>query len=88
VVITLGPEGALLCRRDGPPLHQPAFRVDVVDTLGAGDAFAAGLAVSLVEGRTWEEALRRAAACGALATRRLGVFDALPSRAELDAFLG
>jgi ribokinase len=87
VVVTLGGDGALLCRRDGPPLHQVGFRVQVVDTLGAGDAFSAGLAVSLVEGRPWEEALRRAAACGAIATRHLGVFDALPSRAELDAFL-
>lgn len=87
VIVTLGAEGALLCRRDAAPLHQPAFPVETVDTLGAGDAFAAGLAVSLVEGHGWALALRRAAACGALATRKLGVFDALPTREELEDFL-
>jgi hypothetical protein len=73
--------------RDAAPLHQPAFEVETVDTLGAGDAFAAGLAVSLVEGHGWALALRRAAACGALATRKIGVFDALPTRDELENFL-
>ncbi len=87
VVVTLGADGALLCRRDAAPLYQPAFEVETVDTLGAGDAFAAGLAVSLVEGHGWALALRRAAACGALATRKLGVFDALPTREELENFL-
>ena len=87
VVVTLGRDGALLCRRDAAPLHQPAFEVETVDTLGAGDAFAAGLAVSLVEGHGWALALRRAAACGALATRKIGVFDALPTRDELERFL-
>jgi ribokinase len=88
VIITLGGEGALACRRDGTMLHQPAFAVDVVDTLGAGDAFSAGLAVGLAEDRPFEECLKRAAACGAMAVRRLGVLQALPDRAELEEFLG
>jgi ribokinase len=87
VIITLGADGALLCRPDMAALHQPAYPVAVVDTLGAGDAFSAGFAVGLVEERPWAECLRRASACGALATRRLGVFDALPRRHELDDFL-
>ncbi|MPZ56771.1 MAG: ribokinase [Rhizobiales bacterium] len=87
VSITLGADGALLCRRNAAPLHQPAFAVETVDTLGAGDAFSAGIAVSLIEDRSWDECLRRAAACGALATRRLGVFEALPMREELEQFL-
>jgi ribokinase len=87
VIITLGADGALLCRREAAPLHQPAFAVESIDTLGAGDAFSSGLAVGLIEGRPWEECLRRAASCGAVATQRLGVFDALPTRAELETFL-
>jgi ribokinase len=87
VIVTLGAQGALACRRDHAPLYQPGFTVAAVDSLGAGDAFSAGLAASLSEGRPFDECLRRAAACGALATQRLGVFEALPSRAELDAFL-
>ncbi len=87
VIVTLGKEGALAIRRNSEPLHQPAFPVDTIDTLGAGDAFFAGFAVAFVEDRPFAECLRRAVACGALATRRLGVFDALPTREELDRFL-
>jgi ribokinase len=87
VVVTVGAEGALACRCGQPPLYQPAFAVQAVDTLGAGDAFSAALAVSLSEGLPWEACLQRAAACGALATRKLGVFDALPMREDLENFL-
>jgi ribokinase len=86
-IVTLGPQGALAFRPGHASLRQAAFAVEAIDTLGAGDAFAAGFAVSLLEARPLPECLRRAAASGALATRRLGVFDALPTRDELDAFL-
>ena len=87
VIVTLGAGGALAYRRGAETLRQPAFPVEAADTLGAGDAFAAGLAVSLVEGRSLAESLRRAAACGAMVTRHVGVFDALPTRDGLDSFL-
>lgn len=87
IVVTLGPEGALAFRRDETPLVQPAFRVKAVDTIGAGDAFSAGLAVGLLQGRALPEALARASACGAMAACRLGAFDAFPTDAELEAFL-
>lgn len=87
VIVTLGADGAIAYRREGTPLRQPAFKMAAVDTLGAGDAFSAGLAAGLVENRPWPDCLRRAAACGALATRQLGVFEALPTRTELESFL-
>jgi ribokinase len=87
VVITLGAEGAVARPANGPILVQPAFPVPAVDSLGAGDAFAAGLAVGLAEGRPLGESLRRAAACGACVVRRKGVFDALPDRTALAAML-
>lgn len=87
VVVTLGARGAVACRPGHPPLHQPAFTVDAVDTLGAGDAFTAGLAAGLVQGRPLEECLERAAACGAIVAGRIGVFDALPTADDLDRFL-
>lgn len=87
VVVTLGPEGAFACSANGRAEFQPSFAVDVVDTMGAGDAFTAGLAVGLCEDRPFSDCLRRAAACGALATRRLGVFEALPTRKQLEQFL-
>jgi sugar/nucleoside kinase (ribokinase family) len=57
VVVTLGPEGAVLYR-DGAELASRAFRIPaVVDQTGAGDTFALGLLVALDEGRDWPEAL-------------------------------
>ena len=87
VVITHGAGGATAYPAGSAPHHQAAFPVAAVDTLGAGDAFAAGLAVALSEGRSLPEAMRWGAACGALVAMRLGVFDALPDRAAVEAFL-
>lgn len=87
VVVTLGENGAVALRRGKAPIWQRAFPVNAVDTIGAGDAFSAGFAVSLVEGASLERALSRAAACGAVATCRFGAFDAFPYRADVDRFL-
>lgn len=87
LIVTLGARGAVAFRSGESRLLQPAFAVEAIDTLGAGDAFTATLAVGLLESRPFFECLRRAAAGGALATAKLGVFDALATRAELDGFL-
>ena len=87
VVVTLGSQGAVALRRDAPPLRRAAFAVEAVDAIGAGDAFAAGLAVALLEERPLAEALLRANACGALTVRRFGAMDAFPSAEELSDFL-
>ncbi len=87
VVVTLGSDGAVAYQRGGECLHQPAFAIHAVDSLGAGDAFTAGLAAELLQGRPFSECLMYAAACGAITTQRLGVFDALPTRDELERFL-
>ncbi len=72
----------------GPPWSSPPSRVTAIDTLGAGDAFTAGLAVALAEGRPLPESLSLAAACGACVVRRKGVFDALPDRAAIADLVG
>ena len=87
LVVTRGPRGAVAHRRDAPALIQPAFAIEAVDSLGAGDAFLASLAVGLAEERTLEDSLRRAAAAGAIATARPGVFDALATLDALEQFL-
>ncbi|GEP00302.1 ribokinase [Methylobacterium haplocladii] len=86
VVVTLGEEGAVVFQRDETACRQAAFPVAVIDTIGAGDAFSAGFAVGLLEGRPVGEALVRAAACGAITACRFGAFDAFPTKAELDRF--
>ena len=61
--------------------------VAALDGTAAGDAFTAGLVVSLREGREPDEALRRACAAGALAASRFGAQPSLPTAAEVDAIL-
>ncbi|MEU8888081.1 ribokinase [Streptomyces sp. NPDC048442] len=86
VVITLGADGAVAA---GPQVTytEGGFTVDAVDTVGAGDAFCAQLALSLGSGTPLPEAVRRACAAGALATTRPGAQGSLPSTAEVDALL-
>jgi ribokinase len=92
VIVTLGADGALLVARgeDGglTSRHFPAHRVTSVDSTGAGDAFNGAIAAALAEGRSLEEACRRAIVAGALATTRPGAREGMPTRAELEAALG
>ncbi|WP_346948461.1 ribokinase [Dyella sp.] len=84
VVLTRGNEGAWY-REDGDPAHQPGFKVDAVDTTGAGDTFNGALAVFLHEGLP--QAVRKACAAAALSVTRLGAQGGMPTLAELDAWL-
>ena len=67
--------------------HVPGFRVPVVDTTAAGDAFNAALAVGLAEGMPLPAAVRFANAAGALACTKMGAIPAMPTRAEVDTLL-
>ena len=84
-VLTLGAQGAWYVDRDGRTVHVPAFRVDMVDSTGAGDAFTGALAVAWGEGRDLVDAVRWASAAGAACASRLGASVSLPLRAEIDA---
>jgi ribokinase len=87
VVVTRGAHGADLYRPGRPVLHQPPFAVPVRDTTGAGDGFSAALAWALARGQALEEAVRVAAAAGALSTREVGARASLPDRPTLERFL-
>ena len=88
VAVTLGAKGAEL-RRGGQIIAKAMPpKVEVVDTTGAGDAFAAALTVALAEGQSETDALEFACAVGALTTTKLGTQTASPTRAEVDALLG
>ncbi len=82
--LTLGAEGALLLERGEEVARAAPPRVEAVDGTAAGDAFCACLAVSLLEDRPYEEALRRACAAGALAASRPGAQTSLPTATEVD----
>lgn len=62
-------------------------RVDVLNVLGAGDAFMSGLLRGYLSGEGWEKACTYANACGALVVSRHGCAPAMPSRIELDNYL-
>jgi len=85
-VVKLGAKGCVVQTDEGT-WHVPGFAVEVVDTTGAGDAFAAGLAVALAEGSGPVDAATFANACGALACTVLGAQTSLPQRTAVDAFL-
>jgi ribokinase len=88
VAVTLGAEGVELHGHiGGAPARIPSFAVEAVDTTGAGDAFAAGLAAALHDDRPLLDAVTFAAATGALATRDYGARAGLPDRAAVEALL-
>ena len=87
VILTLGPQGALV-RSSAEEFHVPAFRVNAVDTTAAGDAFIGGLVVSLMdESVSFSDKIRYANAAGAIAATRFGAQSSLPNRAEVETFL-
>jgi 2-dehydro-3-deoxygluconokinase len=86
VAVKDGAAGASLHTAHGR-LDHPGFRVGVVDTVGAGDGFAAGLISAYLDGLDDAAALERASAVGALATTHRGDRDGLPTRGGLDAFI-
>lgn len=86
LVVTLGARGAQRITRDESKLI-PRFEVKAVDTTGAGDAFNAGLAVGLAEGKPWDQAIRLAHATAALSVTKPGTTPSMPTRAEVEAFL-
>jgi ribokinase len=87
VAVTEGARGARLERAGEVVARAEPPTVRAVDGTAAGDAFAAALVVSLLEGRSEPDALARACAAGALAASRPGAQPSLPTADEVDAIL-
>jgi 5-dehydro-2-deoxygluconokinase len=75
-------EGAVPDRISDAPTF-PGERVEVLNVLGAGDAFLSGLLASLLQGKDWAEATKVANACGAIVVSRHACSAAMPTPAEL-----
>ncbi len=86
LAVTAGARGVVTCRH-GRVGHVPAFAVDVVDTLGAGDVWHGAFALALAEGQGEDEAIRFASAAAAIKCTRFGGRKGAPSRAETETFL-
>lgn len=95
VIITRGADGAYYnCA--GAEGEVAGFAVDAIDSLGAGDAFVAGLLSQILQQQAFagvlqadvlQKVLRFANACGAIATQKAGAIPALPTREEVEHFL-
>ncbi|MBC8007288.1 MAG: sugar kinase [Prolixibacteraceae bacterium] len=87
--MTLGEKGVLWVESVAPSevLRCPAFAVDTVDTLAAGDVFHGAYALALAEGQRIGDAIRFAAAAAAIKCSRPGGRNGAPSRSEVDALL-
>jgi ribokinase len=91
VVMKMGSQGAVIVQKDEKGVtvaqHITGFRVQVVDTTAAGDAFTGALAVGLAEGMPLPDAVKFANAAGALTCMKSGAASAIPNRAEVEVFL-
>jgi len=82
-VLKLGPRGSMVVTDDGQIERLDAYKVDIVDTTGAGDAFCGALAVAVAAGHGLPAAARIANAAGAIACTRLGAQSAMPTDDEV-----
>lgn len=87
VMQTQGAAGALVLEK-GKITSQKAFPVEkVIDTTGAGDAFAAGVIAGVVENRTWTEAARVGCAVSTIKIAHLGARSGLPNRSQVSTLM-
>ncbi|MBD2499758.1 ribokinase [Anabaena azotica] len=85
-IVKLGAKG-VVCATEKEVFFVPAFSVETVDTVAAGDAFNGGLAAALYTGLSLHQAVVWGAAAGALAATKLGAQTSLPDRFTFDTFL-
>lgn len=86
VIITLGNKGAWVSIHGTGKLI-PAYRVDAIDTIAAGDTFNGVLITTLLEGKILDDAVKYAHAAAAIAVTRKGAQPSVPWRNEIEQFL-
>lgn len=87
LVVKRGAEGASVHRPGQAAVHAAPFPVDVVNVLGAGDAFAAGFTYGFLRGWDWHRSARMGNACGALVVTRPGCANFMPTESEALEFI-
>lgn len=87
LVLKRGARGSTVFRADAPPIDAAPFPVDVLNVLGAGDAFASGFLYGYLQGWPLERAARMGNACGAIVVTRHGCANFMPTLDEVSAFI-
>jgi ribokinase len=85
-IVKLGAKG-VVCATEDETFFIPAFSIQSVDTVAAGDAFNGGLAAALAEGLSLRQAVTWGAAAGALSATKPGAQSSMPDRHTFDNFL-
>ena len=87
LVVKRGARGATIVRAHGPRADVAPFPVDVLNVLGAGDAFASGFLYGYLQGWPLERAARMGNATGAIVVTRHGCANFMPTLDEVMAFV-
>ncbi len=87
LVLKRGARGSTVFRPDAPPIDAAPFPIDVLNVLGAGDAFASGFLYGYLQGWPLERAARMGNACGAIVVTRHGCANFMPTLDEVSAFV-
>jgi len=88
LVVKRGADGCSLFCRGEEEQRVPGFPVEVLNVLGAGDAFAGGFAYGYLQGWSLHKACRMGNACGAILVTRQGCANFMPTVKEVEEFIG
>jgi 5-dehydro-2-deoxygluconokinase len=87
LVMKSGAAGATVFQGDAEPQRVPGFPVEILNLLGAGDAFASGLIYGRLMGWDWYRSVRMANAVGAIVVTRPACANSMPTLAEVEEFV-
>jgi len=87
LVIKRGERGVSVYRSEDDIIHMAGFKVEVINTVGAGDAFASGLIYGYLQGWDWGRCCKMGNACGALTVGRHGCSAVFPNLQEAIDFI-
>ena len=86
VLLTLGDKGCFL-KTGNEKYHIPAYKVNPVDTTGAGDTFCGAFAAEFLRGKNWAEILQFATAAAAISVMQIGAQPSIPKQPEIQQFI-
>jgi 5-dehydro-2-deoxygluconokinase len=87
LIVKRGEKGSTVFLKDGTVTEVPGFNVEVINVLGAGDAFASGFIYGFLKGWDWYKCCRLGNACGAILVTKHGCANFNPTYNEVMSFI-